>query len=144
MVITGMLNSAVYSGADGAAVETDDHTYSWSDVADRAAHAAGGLDALGMRPGDRIAVLSHNTIAFYDAYSALPWGSFVMTCLNTRWSVGEIMHAVDDSGARALLVDDAFGGLAEELRARCPSLAVLIAAGDERLDATWEDRKSVV
>jgi long-chain acyl-CoA synthetase len=99
---------------------------SWGQVLKRVTRIAGGLRALGLRPGDRVAVLANNTPAFHELYFTAPWAGLVMASLNTRWSRREMIDALNDCSASVLMVDEAFEGLAAELSAGAPSVRHLL------------------
>jgi fatty-acyl-CoA synthase len=77
----------------------------WSEVADRAAAQASGLDALGLGVGERIAVVSHNASRLLTSfYGVSAWGR-ILVPINFRLSAAEVAYIVEHSGARMLLVD---------------------------------------
>src|SRR6476620_10457994 len=70
---------------------------------------AGGYRALGLQPGDRIASLMPNRIALLVHYLACFKAGLVATPLNYRYTYREIDHALQVSGARALLAHEERG-----------------------------------
>jgi acyl-CoA synthetase (AMP-forming)/AMP-acid ligase II len=77
----------------------------WSQLATRARAQAAGLDALGVAPGERIAVVSQNAARLYSSF----WGASafgrVLVPINFRLNAEEISYIVEHSGATVLLVD---------------------------------------
>ena len=73
----------------------------------------GYLRELGMQPGDRVAVLSFNSIPFTELYCGISMGGWVQVPLNFRWAEPELAYALEDSGARVLFCDHDPGGLAD-------------------------------
>jgi long-chain acyl-CoA synthetase len=80
---------------------------------DRVGRLAGVLAAAGAAPGDRVAVLSGNSIPFLELYCAIPAAGRVQVPLNVRWAAPELAYALRDSGARLLFVDHDPGELGE-------------------------------
>jgi long-chain acyl-CoA synthetase len=76
----------------------------WATVLDLAARIAGGLRALGVEPGDRVAVLSANGDDYQALYLAIPWSGAVIAPLNTRWSPVETGFALDDCKPKVAFV----------------------------------------
>src|SRR3954468_16571491 len=73
----------------------------------RARALAAGLDALGIAPGERVAVVSPNSARMLDVlYGATASGRIVVP-INPRLGTGEIRYIVEHSGASLLLVDAA-------------------------------------
>jgi acyl-CoA synthetase (AMP-forming)/AMP-acid ligase II len=77
----------------------------------RLLHRALGQD-LGTGPGDRVAVLSFNSIPFAELYLGISMAGRVQVPLNFRWADPELAYALEDSGARILFCDRDPGPLA--------------------------------
>lgn len=78
-------------------------------------------DTLGLRPGDRVAILAHNRVEFLDAFFAAGCSGVVLVPLGTRLTSRELQHILVHSGAAVVLYD---GALAEPVSAlaelECP------------------------
>jgi long-chain acyl-CoA synthetase len=105
-------------------------TRCWDEFASRVARLAGGLQSLGVEPGDRVAVLAHNSDRYLEVYAGVPWAGAVIVPLNTRWSAAENSYAIGDSGAKVLLVDDKFAALTASVLAETSSVRAVIHMGD--------------
>ncbi len=79
----------------------------WVETADRVARIAGGLKDVGVRPGDRVAILALNSDRYFELLYAIPWLGAVLVPVNTRLATPEIRYVLEDSGARVLFVDGA-------------------------------------
>ncbi|HEU5063850.1 MAG TPA: class I adenylate-forming enzyme family protein [Solirubrobacterales bacterium] len=76
---------------------------SWRELEEEAERLAGGYRELGLEAGDRIASLMPNRIALIVHYLACFKAGLVVTPLNYRYTHREIDHALEVSGAKALL-----------------------------------------
>ncbi|MDQ2629690.1 MAG: acyl--CoA ligase [Actinomycetota bacterium] len=76
---------------------------SWRELEEESERLAGGYRGLGLEPGDRIASLMPNRLALVAHYLACFKAGLVATPLNYRYTHREIDHALEVSGARALL-----------------------------------------
>ncbi|MGN6167997.1 MAG: class I adenylate-forming enzyme family protein, partial [Solirubrobacteraceae bacterium] len=76
---------------------------SWLEFERASVALAAGYRGLGLEPGDRIASLMPNRIDLLVHYLACFKASLVATPLNYRYTSREIDHALEVSGARALL-----------------------------------------
>lgn len=101
----------------------------WGDSVERIARSASVLNRLGVRDGDRVAVLAHNSDYLHEMLLSIAWADAVFVPVHTRWSMGEIVHALNDSGAELLVVDNAFADRVTSLREQCPQLRVVLHAG---------------
>jgi len=140
MLITQSLRRAASVQPDRIALTAGPVRRTWAQLAERTPRLAGGLRALGLADGDRIAILSNNTAAFYELYLAAPWAGLVMVSLNTRWSPREMAEALTDCSAAGLVVDAEFADLAADLRKAAPSVRVLLASNGAAISAatSWE------
>jgi long-chain acyl-CoA synthetase len=96
---------------------------SYRDLARAAREVARGMIALGLRPGDRVAILSNTrpewTVADMGAFCA---GAIVAPIYHTN-SPEECQYVLAHSGARAVFCEDADQlGKIEQIRAECPAL----------------------
>ena len=89
-----------------------------------------GLRGLGLGDGDVVAVVALNTWRHLTCWLGVPAGGLVLNDLNFRLAPPELVFIVNDSEAKALVVDDAHVELGRTLRAECPSLQHLVYAGD--------------
>jgi long-chain acyl-CoA synthetase len=79
---------------------------SHDEVAARAARIAGGLDRLGVRPGDCVCVLMRNDIAFIEAaYAVMMLGAYAVP-VNWHFKPEEVGYILADSAARVLIGHD--------------------------------------
>jgi long-chain acyl-CoA synthetase len=115
------LNRAATINPRGTATVFGDRRRSWAEVADRVARLAGGLTRLGVARGDRVAVLALNGDRYFEALFAVPAAGAALVPINTRLAPPEIAHVLEDSGAKALLLDDAFAAVP----GRLPGLAAV-------------------
>src|SRR4051794_3181881 len=68
--------------------------------------AAGFRGSLGLRAGDRVALVLGNTPAFVTAYFGLLRAGLVAVPLNSGFTSAELSRMLGDSGAKAVLCDD--------------------------------------
>jgi fatty-acyl-CoA synthase len=83
----------------------------------RASAAALALRALGVRPGDRVALLAHNRVEFLDLFFAAGKGACVLVPLGTRLTAHEIAPILADAGATLLVYDGDFAAIVSTLAA---------------------------
>lgn len=130
MQISAMLRRAAQINPNGVATIFQDRQQSWSQMLDRVARLAGALQALGMKPGDRVALLSLNSDRFIEYFFAVVWGGGAMMPMNIRWAAPECAYALSDAGAEILIVDEAFKGIALDVKSQVAGLKTLIYCGD--------------
>jgi len=84
----------------------------YAEMTARCRRLGGVLRALGLAPGDRVAILAANSHQYIETYMAVPAAGFAVVPLNTRHAEGELSYALQDSGAKILLIDREPGSLA--------------------------------
>jgi long-chain acyl-CoA synthetase len=135
------LNRAVTVNPTGTATIFRDRRRTWAEAADRIARLAGGLVRLGVGHGDRVAILALNSDRYWEAMYAIPGLGAIMVPLNTRLAPPEIAFMLQDSGAKALLVDDAFAAMPRQLAGQMGDVASVIHIGEAATPAgmiAWE------
>jgi long-chain acyl-CoA synthetase len=74
-----------------------------AEVADRAVRIAGGLQRLGIKPGDSVCILMRNDIAFLEAaYAAMRLGAYAVP-VNWHFKPEEVHYVLKDSGTSVLI-----------------------------------------
>jgi len=97
---------------------------------DRIARLAAGLQKIGMKPGDRVGMLSLNSDRYIEYFFAVPWGGGALNPCNIRWSAAEVGYSLDDCDTQILIVDDKFTEMGIALRKASKSLQTMVYAGD--------------
>ena len=112
--------AAVYPERTGFVDEPDQVAPSWGrvtygEMATRAKAMAAALDRLGVGPGERVAVVSHNAGRLLTAFFGVSGWGRVLVPVNFRLAAEEVRYIVEHSGATVLLVDpeldDALAGV---------------------------------
>ena len=98
-------------------------TQTYSQLWSRVCRLSSALTALGVGPGDRIALLMQNSSRYIEVYQAAALMGVAVVPLNFRFVASEIEYVVNHSGACALLFDAAFTDVVESLTTKLPSVA---------------------
>lgn len=127
MNITHGLRRALQVNAGGRSTVFGARRRTWRETGARVARLAGGMRALGISPGDRVAVLALNSDRYLELYLAVGWAGAVVVPLNIRWSPLENEDALRDCRARLLFVDKAFLATGQALAKALPDLKLVYA-----------------
>jgi acyl-CoA synthetase (AMP-forming)/AMP-acid ligase II len=87
----------------------------WASLDTRVRGLAHGLRALGLRSGDRVAVLSRNSIEYQELYFAVGRAGLVLLPLNWRLSTEALRTLVADAEPAVLVASAEFQHVAQEL-----------------------------
>ncbi|HEV3281426.1 MAG TPA: AMP-binding protein [Acidimicrobiales bacterium] len=99
-----------YPDRVGLIDEPDQPAAPWGDLtftqmAAKARAQAAGLDRLGVRPGERVAIVSHNSSRLLTSfYGVCGWGR-ILVPINFRLGAAEVAYIVEHAGASVVLVD---------------------------------------
>jgi long-chain acyl-CoA synthetase len=100
---------------------------------DRAAHAAAGLVALGLRPGEAVALLMRNDLTVIEASIAANYAGAYAVPISWMLKPQEVAFLLQDSGARILIVHaDLLAALAPAIPADVKVILVNSPAGQRR------------
>jgi acyl-CoA synthetase (AMP-forming)/AMP-acid ligase II len=130
MYFTQSLHRALTLYPTRIAVRDGERQWTFQQYGERVTRMAGALRALGMSSGDRVAMLALNSYRYLECNMAVPWAGGVINPCNTRWSVAELVYALDDSGSHILFVDDTFAPVVAQIKAQSQSLRTVIYCGD--------------
>jgi long-chain acyl-CoA synthetase len=144
MYITQGLHRHVQRSPHATAIRYQGRGITYAEFGDRVARLAGALKGLGVASGDRVAMLSLNSMRYIEYYQAVPWADAVLNPVNTRWSVAEIVYSLDDSSTTVLIVDDNFALQASKIVELAKTLRVIIYAGDGETPAGMLDYEALI
>jgi long-chain acyl-CoA synthetase len=128
--LTQGLRRAVQIKPNGIATHFAGRRRTWQQSQERISRVAGALSALGVRRGDRVAILALNSDRYLELMYAIPWIGAAMVPLNTRLAGPEIEYILADSGAVALFIDGAMSHHLTPLEDRIPGVREVIWLDD--------------
>ena len=131
MGMTQPLHAAVQSMPTKIATRFGTREKNWAGVRDTVARLAGGLQNLGVRAGDRVAILALNSDRYTEYQFGVWWAGGVIVPMNVRWSATEHAYSLRDSGAEILFIDEAFLPMLPAIRAEAPGLKHVVFLGDD-------------
>jgi acyl-CoA synthetase (AMP-forming)/AMP-acid ligase II len=136
MRLPHLIDQAVGLHGDRAAVVCGQTTRTFAEVGDRARRLGAALLALGLEPGDRVAVLLPNCAECLEVDLGLARAGLVRASLNVRAPARQQAELIEDCEPRALIYATELGDVAAGL-AGAPGLERLVRLGeDDGSDAT--------
>lgn len=103
---------------------------SYAELALRTRRIAGHLHAMGVRPGDRVALCVGNRVEAVETAFAAVRAAAVCVPLDPNASAAELAFRFDDSGAKVVFVDSARRESVTRLAAERPHLRVVLVEGE--------------
>lgn len=117
--------------SDHPALRAMGSTMTWAELAAVAEAIAGGLYELGVRRGDRIAMILPNCPQFVITYFAAARLGAIAVPINPLLAPAEVVHIAADSGACAVIVVAQTAPLGRAAAAQCPELQHVIISGED-------------
>lgn len=105
----------------------EDVRFTYGELWERIQRTANALRGLGVRRGDRVAVLQTNSHQYVEAYFAAAALGAVFIPVNYRAKPPELEHMIGSAGTKVVLVGERYRPLVEELRSRLPSVESVVA-----------------
>ena len=125
-----MISDAASRNPDGEALVCGDIRMNWREVVQRSEEIAAGFHRLGLRSGDRVAVLLGNRIEFVLTMFAAAHAGLVTVLLGTRQQKPEIAYVLTDCGAKLLIHEAQLADRVPDAR-EVPDLLHRIAVDDD-------------
>src|SRR6201986_3769945 len=98
------LRRAVHTAPDAVAARCGNLDTPYAQTGDPARRLVGALRELGVKDGERVAVVGRNCHRYLELYQAVPGAGMALVALNQRHTAAELAYALQDSGARVLFV----------------------------------------
>ena len=95
------------AGVSPQAIALEDHRrrVSFGELEERTNAFGHGLEALGVQPGDHVALVAGNRVEFVEALLGAMRAGMLVTPVKTSWTAAEIEYVLRDAGSRALVTD---------------------------------------
>jgi acyl-CoA synthetase (AMP-forming)/AMP-acid ligase II len=112
---------------------------SYAELEHRARQVAQGLLAAGIRPGERVAYLGKNTLAYYEFFLGAAKVGAVTVPINWRLAAAEVADLVGDARPRLVVVDAPFADVAATA---APAVYRLVTGGANDTFGPWRERQT--
>jgi acyl-CoA synthetase (AMP-forming)/AMP-acid ligase II len=116
----------------------DEPAYIWNDAPvsfaalfERAKRLSAALWAIGLRPQDRLAIYSQNTVEFMQAYAACELTGYIASGVNWRLAAPEIAAILADARPKVLAFEAQYTAIVEQIREAAPFIETFLCFGGE-------------
>ncbi|GAB5895663.1 3-((3aS,4S,7aS)-7a-methyl-1,5-dioxo-octahydro-1H-inden-4-yl)propanoate--CoA ligase FadD3 [Mycolicibacterium mageritense] len=140
--VPAVLDRIAVRFSDHEALVSDDQRLTYSELRVHVRQAAAAMIALGVEPGDRVAIWSPNTWHWVVACLATHYAGAVVVPLNTRYTAREAADILARTEAPLLIAAGEFLGAdktADLDRAALPTLRHVVRIPIEKDDGTWDE-----
>ena len=126
MDVRGLMRQSAEFNAKRLAIVHGERRLSFAEAWERGLRVANGLLALGLRPGDRVAVLEDNCVDAQDLFAGAAAAGLVRVPLYARNSAESHAHMAGHTGCRALVVAEKYLPDVSSLDAELPALRHIV------------------
>lgn len=131
MILTKGLLYAASNYPEQLAVIEDHHRYSYRQLEQRTAKLKNSLVTLGVKKGDRVALLMLNDFRYVELMYAITALGAIVVPLNIRFSVAENIYVLNDAAAEVLFIHTEFLPALATLKEKVPVIQHVVLAEDK-------------
>lgn len=134
LLIKQLLNNTIHYAPNREIVYRDLARFTYTDFYDRINRLAAGLSALGVKPGDTVAVLDWDSHRYLECFFAVPMMGAILHTVNVRLSPDQILFTMNHAEDAVVLVHEDFLPVVEGISSKLETVNtfVLIKDGPER------------
>jgi fatty-acyl-CoA synthase len=146
LLVTDFLDRAVKLYGTKDAVVDRDQRFTYAQYGARAYQLAHALSGLGVRKGDRVAILSPNSHHFLEAFYGVAALGAIIVPINYRLIASDFEYILNHSGSKILLADSELTAVIDGIRSQLPGLEHYIVArfGDAQAPEGWIDWEQLI
>ncbi|MBI5584867.1 MAG: long-chain fatty acid--CoA ligase [Deltaproteobacteria bacterium] len=134
------LTKRAFLDGAGEAVVDGRRRVTYRELNDRVNRLAGVLQSLGLKPGDRCALLAYNCLEYVEVIFATAKMGLLLVPLNWRLSPAELAFNLSDSGSETLIFDPGFAEVVLNLVGQTSVRRLLVLGAEEQIGAPAYDQ----
>ncbi|MEW6113314.1 MAG: AMP-binding protein, partial [Thermodesulfobacteriota bacterium] len=134
LLVKQLLNTTFLYAPNQEIVYQDKVRHTYRDFYERIHRLAGGLSALGVGPGDTVAVLDWDSHRYLECFFAVPMMGAILHTVNIRLSPEQILFTMNHAQDDAVLVHEDFLPVLETIapQLKTVKLFILVKDGPEK------------
>ncbi|MGD8709918.1 MAG: AMP-binding protein, partial [Ectothiorhodospiraceae bacterium] len=129
LILRDLLRDAVSRNPEQVIVSAG-REYSYRDLNERVHRLAASLAALGVAPGDTVAVMDWDTHRYLECFYAIPMMGAVLHMVNVRLSREQILYTIKHARDDVILVNADFLPVLEEMAADLQGVRAVVVMDD--------------
>lgn len=137
LLIKQLLHTPIIHSPDQEIVYRDKKRFTYRQFYERTRRLGSGLSALGVGPGDMVAVLDWDSYRYLECYFAIPSIGAVLHCVNVRLSPEQIQFTIEHAEDTVVMVHEDFLPLIEGIKDKLPSVKkwILLKESDTSVES---------
>src|SRR6266700_4649704 len=131
LLIKHLLHTPLAVAPDQEIVYRDISRYTYRTLRQRIGQLASGLTALGVRPGDTVAVMDWDSHRYLECFFTVPMMGAVLQTVNIRLSPEQILYTLNHARADVILCHTDFLPVLDSIKDRLETANIFILLSDE-------------
>jgi fatty-acyl-CoA synthase len=146
LLVGDFLKRAIKLYGSKEAVVDGEQRFTYADYGARSYQLGHALSGLGIRKGDRVAILSPNSHHFLEAFYGVSTIGAVIVPINYRLIASDFEYILNHSGSRVLLADSEMTDVVDSIRPKIPTVEHFVVArfGNAGLPHGWKDWEELI
>ncbi|MGH6927609.1 MAG: AMP-binding protein, partial [Dongiaceae bacterium] len=130
LLIRHLLHTPLAHAPEQEIVYRDLRRHSYRMLRERIARLANALAALGVKPGDTVAVMDWDSHRYLECFFAIPMMGAVLQTVNVRLSPEQILYTLNHAGAGVLLFNAEFAPLLAAIKDKLETVRGFMVLSD--------------
>ncbi len=130
LLIKHLLHSPLVRSPDKEIVYRDLRRHTYRTFRDRVGRLASGLNQIGVKSGDVVAVMDWDSHRYHECYFAIPMMGAVMQTVNLALPPEQLLYTLNDAGAGTVLINSDFLPLVEKLGDKLETVRKFVLLSD--------------
>ena len=126
LLIKNLLTNSLVRSPDQEIVYRDKMRYTYRDFHRRVAQLANGLEKLGVKQGDTVAVMDYDSHRYLECYFAIPMMGAVLHTVHIRLSPEQILYTINHAEDDVILVNSELLPLLEPIRDKIKTVKKIV------------------
>ncbi len=147
LIIKKLLNTPLIYSPDQEIVYRDKLRYTYRDLNERIHRLANGLEKLGVKAGDTVAVFDYDSNRFLECFFAIPMMGAVLQMVNWRLSAEQIVYTINHAEAKVIVINSDFLPILKEIRPKLERVKAVVVIPEQgtvpdtglKIDAVYDD-----
>lgn len=118
LLVTDIPRRNMYLFPNKVAIIFKNRRFTHREFYERTNRLANGLIDIGIKKGDRCAILSMNNNEYLECFYGIPKAGGVFVPLNYRLALRELIHVLNDSGATILIYEGRYNNFVNEIKSK--------------------------
>ncbi|MFW5936715.1 MAG: fatty acid--CoA ligase [Desulfosalsimonas sp.] len=131
LLIKHLLTTPLIYSPEQEIVYRDQCRYTYAEFGRRVAKLAGGLESLGVRPGQTVAVMDWDSHRYLECFFAVPMTGAVLHTINIRLTSEQLIYTINHAEDEVLLVNREFLPMLEAVKHRFETVKKIVLLSDE-------------